>query len=327
MKKIAVLLGGTSTEREISLRSGMAVRDALSRKGYQCEGFDTGVPGWETGMQAYRPDVVFVALHGQGGEDGTIQGYLETLGYPYTGSGVLSSALAMNKIHTQRILRSCGLPVPPFHTVHRLHTPPDRERFAQGVREIGYPVVVKAPSQGSTLGIYFVDRPEDLPEALESAFGYEDEILVEKQIRGMEITVSVMGNLYPFPLPTLEITTTTGTYDYQTKYTPGMSTHIIPARLPEDVRVRCRILAREAYRILGMRGFGRIDIMLDGQNNPYVIEANTIPGMTATSLIPDAAEHLGLSFGDLCELICQMAGGAEFPVDRMDRQDVWKEPW
>lgn len=320
MNKIAVLLGGTSPEREISLKTGTAVARALESRGYQVARLNPADPDWLRELGAFHPDLVFVALHGPGGEDGSMQGLLKILGYPFTGSGVCASAVAMNKIVSQRVLRSAGLPVPPFMTLRR----PDYDTMGpdcacqEALDTVGLPLVVKAPSQGSTIGIRFVHREEELEGAMLHAFSFEDEILLERFVEGMEITVSVMGNERPFPLPTLEITTTTGVYDYETKYTPGMSDHIIPARLPEEVRRNCRILAARAFRTLGMRGFGRVDMMISQDLEPYIIEANTIPGMTETSLIPDAARYLGLGFEDLVELICRMAFGAEFPEEYMD---------
>ena len=320
MNRIAVLMGGTSTENKISLKSGTAVANALNEKGYSVLALDVAEDSWSDRLDEFVPEVVFIALHGKGGEDGTMQGYLETKGYTYTGSGVLASAIAMNKVYSQQLLMQAGLPVPTFHVL-------DLETFRKygpdaAVAEIGeavgYPLVVKAPSQGSTIGIYFIDKEEDLLPGLEAAFELEDTLLVESMIDGMEITVSVMGNDEPYPMNTLEITTTTGCYDYETKYTPGMSQHIIPARLPEPVRQHCRDLSRRAYRTLGLRGFGRVDLMLDTDNNPYILEANTIPGMTETSLIPDAARYLGMDFGRLVELICELAVGGEYPEEYKD---------
>ncbi len=315
MKKIAVLLGGSSPEKDISLKTGTAVSQALEENGYVVARINPAEPGWDKRLETFCPDLVFVGLHGPGGEDGTIQGYLQTKGYRHTGSGVQASALAMNKILAQRVLGQAGLPVPRFMTL-------DREELSRWgyeqteetiLNEIGLPLVVKAPSQGSTIGISFVHNKQDLRGAIDHSFSFEEEILLERFIEGMEITVSVLGNRRPVALPTLEITTTTGVYDYESKYTPGMSDHIIPARLPADVRRHCRALAEKAYRVLGMRGFGRVDMMVGPDHTPYVIEANTIPGMTETSLIPDAARAVGMSFGELVEWICRMALGEEIP--------------
>jgi D-alanine-D-alanine ligase len=320
MKRIAVLMGGTSTENEISLKSGTAVAQALASKEYDVLALDTAGDLWADRLDKYKPDVVFIALHGKGGEDGTIQGYLETKGYTYTGSGVLASAITMNKVISQQILSQAGLPVPDFCVLdletYQREGPEDTIKFLSEV--IGYPLVVKAPSQGSTIGIYFINNDEEFKDGLEAAFELEDQLLIETMIEGMEITVSVMGNDKPFPMNTLEITTTTGCYDYETKYTPGMSQHIIPARLPESVRTLCRELSRDAYKAMGLRGFGRVDLMLDSENNPYILEANTIPGLTETSLIPDVARHIGMDFATLVELICEMALGKEFPAEYKD---------
>ncbi|QRN86278.1 D-alanine--D-alanine ligase [Clostridia bacterium] len=320
MKKIAVLMGGTSTESKISLKSGKAVAEALLSKGYDVLSLDTSETSWFTKLDSFGPDVVFIALHGKGGEDGTMQGYLETKGYVHTGTNVLGSAVAMNKITSQHILSKAGLPIPQYFVIDiEAYKKQGTQHSIQSLKEaIGYPMVVKAPSQGSSIGIYFVENDEELIQGLEAAFQLEDQLLVESLIEGMEITVSVVGNENPFPMNTLEITTTTGCYDYETKYTPGMSQHIIPARLPESVRLHCRQVSREAYKALGLRGFGRVDLMLDKDNNPYILEANTIPGMTETSLIPDAARYLGIDFVTLVELICEMALGNDFPEKYKD---------
>lgn len=320
MKRIAVLMGGTSTENKISLKSGTAVAQALASKDYDVLSLDTAKDSWAERLDEYKPDVVFIALHGKGGEDGTIQGYLETKGFIYTGSGVLASAITMNKVISQQILTQAGLPVPEFCVLdletYRQEGPEESVRYLS--KTIGYPLVVKAPSQGSTIGIYFINNDEEFAHGLEAAFELENQLLIETMIDGMEITVSVMGNDKPFPMKTLEITTTTGCYDYETKYTPGMSQHIIPARLPEDIRIHCRQLSRDAYKAMGLKGFGRVDLMLDRDNNPYILEANTIPGMTETSLIPDVAQHIGMDFATLVELICEMALGKEFPEEYKD---------
>lgn len=315
MKKIAVLMGGTSTESKISLKSGKAVADALRSKGYDVIALDTSDTSWFTRLDDFCPDVVFNALHGKGGEDGTMQGYLETKGFIYTGTNVLGSAVAMNKVTSQHILSQAGLPIPRYFVLDiETYNKQDKRRSIQSLEQaIGYPMVVKAPSQGSSIGIYFIKNEDELIRGLEAAFQLENKLLIEALIEGMEVTVSVVGNDNPFPMNTLEITTTTGCYDYETKYTPGMSQHIIPARLPESVRLHCRQLSRAAYKALGLRGFGRVDLMLDKDQNPYILEANTIPGMTETSLIPDAANHLGIDFVTLVELICEMALGNDFP--------------
>ncbi len=315
MKKIAVLMGGSSTENKISIKTGKAVAAALMALDYEVKSIDIIHPEWTIWLDEFKPDVVFIGLHGLEGEDGTIQGYLQTKGYAYTGSGVLASALAMNKIYAQQILQSNGLPVPTFTTIRKkeYYSESQEANLALAIKKIGFPMVVKAPSQGSSIGIYFCHNLQELKEGIELAFAYESHLLLEKMILGMEITVSVLGNDNPFPMPTLEITTTTGRYDYTTKYTPGMSQHIIPARLPEDTRVLCRKMASKAYQTLGLQGFGRIDFMIDYAFQPYILEANTIPGMTETSLIPDAARYMGISFEQLVELICEMALGKEFP--------------
>lgn len=316
MKKIAVLLGGTSTESKISLKTGTAVSKALERRHYRIASIDPASTDWSYQLDEFNPDLVFIGLHGHKGEDGCIQGYLETKNYVYTGSNVLASAMTMNKIVTQRMLRLGGLPVPKFITLSLGdYQARDKQTLSKEIVEkIGLPLVIKAPSQGSTIGIYFISQIDEINDGIESAFTYEQTIIIEKMIKGMEITVAVLGNDNPVALPTLEITTTTGTYDYETKYTPGMSEHIIPARLPKEVRKSCQEMAVRAYLIMGVRGFGRVDFMLDEALNPYILELNTIPGMTETSLIPDAAAHVDISFEELVEGICLLATDKPWPA-------------
>lgn len=327
MNKIAVICGGRSTEKEISQKTGQAVLAALNECDYSTRLIDPSQEGWTDELKTFSPQLVFIGLHGKEGEDGTIQGYLETLGYPYTGSGLLASAMTMDKVISQRNLREAGLRVPDFISLDkedwkaRKDHKEIKEIEEKILSQIGLPLVVKAPSQGSSIGIYFVDTAAQLGPAIQAAFSYEDRILIEKKIVGMEITVSVLGNKDPLVLPTLEITTSTGAYDYQTKYTPGLSQHIIPARLKKETRQRCRSMALKAYKTLGLSGFGRVDFMLDEKETPYILELNTIPGMTQTSLIPDAACHVGLSFKDLVEGICLLALDKPWPaLDRLKEE-------
>ncbi|HEX3030781.1 MAG TPA: D-alanine--D-alanine ligase [Bacillota bacterium] len=233
MKKVAVLYGGLSEEREVSLRSGAAVGKALQEKGFQVTMLDVNRQVAKQLMDDTF-DVAYIALHGHHGEDGTIQGLLEILGIPYTGPGVLASALAMNKIATKRMLLQFGLPTPGFtvlmrHDILKKGIP---ATVAELKKSLTLPLVVKAATQGSTIGIYFINKWEEMAPGLEQAFNYDSEVLVEEFIKGMELTASVLGNEEPVALPLIEITTVTGCYDYQTKYTVGMSSHIIPPQTP-----------------------------------------------------------------------------------------------
>lgn len=308
MKKVAVLYGGLSEEREVSLRSGAAVAKALETAGYTVRMIDVDRKVAER-LREEPTDVVFIALHGRYGEDGTIQGMLELMGLPYTGPGVLASSVAMNKITTKRLLESAGLPTPQFTIVR------EYEVSQQGLDAVAdsckakmtLPLVVKAATQGSTIGIYFVHRWEELGTALEKAFAYDSEVLVEEFIDGMEITASVLGNNEPEALPLIEIVSATGQYDYEAKYTVGLSEHIIPPRLPEKVQAAVRSLAVQAYRLLGCRGLSRVDFLVTKDHRPYILEVNTSPGMTETSLFPDAAKAAGIKFPALVDRLVQLA--------------------
>ena len=320
INNIAVILGGHSSERAISLKSGEAIWKSLVRNGYKAFKVDPQDPDFTKSLQDQKPDLAFIALHGSGGEDGSMQGFLETMNIPYTGSGVLASALAMNKIYTQTILRSNQIKVPPFMTLT------EKDLAKKGldglIEEIrgsfGFPALVKAPSQGSTLGIHFINKTdvpieEQLTYALKEAFQLEKTILIEKMITpSTEITIGILGNDDPYPLPTLEITTVSGYYDYTSKYTKGLCEHIIPARLPASVRNKAKDLAVQVYKCLGCRGFARADFMIQGED-AYMIDINTIPGFTEMSLLPDAAKAIGISFDQLTQYIVEMAQGKEFP--------------
>ncbi len=307
LKKIAVLLGGKSAEREISLKTGNAIINALINLGYTVKGIDTATDFIDE-LKVFNPDLVFIALHGPLGEDGTIQGLMEILGYPYTGCGVLSSALAMNKIYTKRLLKEANIPTARFIVIRENEFINDKEKIINHItNNFDFPFVIKAPSQGSTIGIYFVKEKDDIVKMLKEAFTFEKEILIEEFIKGREVTVAIMGNDNLEVLPIVEIVSHTGVYDFKAKYTKGLSDHIIPARLPKDVSNTVAKLAEKTYRILGCRGFSRVDFIVENDSNPYVLEVNTIPGMTETSLFPDAALNAGISFEQLIEKFIQYA--------------------
>ncbi len=306
--KIGVLLGGRSAEREVSLRTGGAIYNALVNKGYDAVKIDVA-GDFVNQMKNEKVTLAFLALHGPFGEDGTIQGLLEMLGIPYTGSGVLASALCMNKIATKKILIYEGLPTPDFLVID-LNT--CREKGLEAVvkeilKNITLPVVVKAPTQGSTIGITFVKEAKDLDQAIKEAFKYGTEALVEKMIDGVEITSSVLGNDNPVALPLIEIVSATGVYDYTAKYTVGLSDHIIPPRIPAGAQETIKELAVKTFKALGCRGLARVDFILTPEGKAYILEVNTIPGMTETSLYPDAARAAGIEFEDLAENLVNFA--------------------
>ena len=311
MKKIVGVMGGPSTEAEVSRRSGTAILNALQSQGYNAEGLELDPVNFPKQIVDSKADFVFNALHGRFGEDGIIQGTLDMLGIPYTSSGVKAAAVTMDKVATKRFFMAEGIPTPRAHTYFR---------FEQGKRnlpeeileEFGLPVVVKASSQGSSIGVVIVEKAEDLESALQEAFKYDSEILVEEFIKGRELTVAVWGNEEHYDtLPIIEITTVTGRYDYETKYKVGASSHIIPAPIPEEVAKVVNDIAIRACAVCGCVGMARVDFMLDEMNEPYAIEINTVPGMTETSLVPDAGRAAGIEFPELCSRILKMAGYQE----------------
>lgn len=305
--KIGVLLGGRSAEREVSLRTGDAIYRALIDKGYTAVKIDVGLDVVER-IKEEGVELAFLALHGKYGEDGTIQGMLEMLDIPYTGPGVLASALAIDKIATKKILIYEGLPTPRFMLQDKEEAMVNLEASADKIyNDMGLPLVIKAPTQGSTIGVSFVFKKEEIAPALELAFQYDPVALVEQFVKGVEVTASVLGNNQPVCLPLIEITSVTGVYDYEAKYTVGMSDHIIPPRIPEAQQEVVKGLAVQAYKALGCRGLSRVDFIIDPQGQPYILEVNTIPGMTATSLFPDAARAAGIEFPELIDKLVHLA--------------------
>ena len=257
-------------------------------------------------LSSIRCSIVFNAVHGRYGEDGLIQGTLDMLKIPYTGSGVLAAALTMDKVSTKRFLNSANLSTPKFAVYREV----DRriELAAEIEKNFGLPVVIKAAEQGSSIGVTIVENSADIDEAIDNAFMFGDEILVEEFIKGRELTVAVFGNEDDAEaLPVIEITTTTGRYDYKSKYTKGLSTHICPAQIPDNLTAQVQQLAVDAFKICKCAGVARVDMMLSADNVPYVIEVNSVPGMTETSLVPDAARAAGMDFPELCEKILALA--------------------
>jgi D-alanine-D-alanine ligase len=310
-ERILVLMGGYSQEREVSLRSGAAVFNALKNLGYNTTVLD--LKGITIQYIAdYKPDLVFIALHGKDGEDGTVQGLLEIMGIPYTGSGVASSAIGINKVLTKKMLLYEGIPTAAFTILKKNQlTSPERE-LQSLLENIGLPMVIKAATQGSSIGTYIVRQESDVLKTIEAAFEYDSEVLVEKFIDGIELTSTVIGNDLTQVLPLIEITSVNEFYDYESKYTPGMCNHIIPARVSEEIHQTVSNLSERVYHALGCRGYARVDFIVDHDGNPFVLEINTIPGMTEMSLVPDAARAAGISFDELVEKIVRL--GLETPV-------------
>jgi D-alanine-D-alanine ligase len=298
-KRIGVLLGGLSSEREVSLASGNAVLSALVSKGYDAVAVDVGR---DVAEQLHRAgvEVAFNGLHGKFGEDGAIQGLLEVLGIPATGSGVLASAMGMNKIVSKTVFKAYGLSVGPFLIGAR----GDRDLAENAKAEIGLPLVVKPSCEGSSVGVSVVRDEKDLGPALDLAFSYDREILVEKHLRGMEVQVGILGER---ALGAIEIVPKDDFYSYKAKYETGGSEHFFPARLPEGPYKRTLDAGLLAHRALGCRGYSRVDFIIDQEGAPYILEVNTLPGMTATSLLPEIARGAGISFPDLVEEILKLA--------------------
>jgi len=298
-KKIGVLLGGLSSEREVSLASGAAVLKALTGKGYDAIAVDVGRDAADR-IRTSGIEIAFNALHGKFGEDGAIQGMLEIMGIPCTGSGILASAMGMNKIISKTVFKAYGLQVGTFLAVSR----GDREMLKTAEKEIGYPLVVKPSSEGSSVGVSLVNAQSEFDAAVKLAFSYDPEILVERYIRGMEVQVGVLGER---ALGAIEIVPKDVFYSYKAKYEQGGSEHFFPARIPKDVYTRTLDAGLLAHRALGCRGYSRVDFIIDNDGVPLILEVNTLPGMTATSLLPEIAQGSGISFPDLVEEILRLA--------------------
>jgi len=294
-KRIGVLMGGLSREREISLKTGKAVLKALIEKGYNACSIDVGHDIAET-LAKEKIECAFIALHGRFGEDGTIQGMLELMRIPYTGSGVLSSALALHKIMAKKLFLCEKVPTPPFEAVLRQDI--GKESFKN--ISISLPLVIKPAREGSTIGVSIVKTEGELALSLKEAGKYDEEILVEKFVEGKEITVGILEDI---PLPIIEIVPKSGFYNYHSKYTKGETQYIIPARIPREKYLYAQEISLKAFRALGCSGFARVDLMTDEQSDPFVIDVNTMPGMTETSLLPQAAGYAGIPFEDLVERI------------------------
>lgn len=298
-KKIGVIRGGKSAEREISLKTGKAILDALNRQGYTTVDID---PANDLHKSLYQEDIdiAFIALHGRFGEDGTIQGLLELEGIPYTGSGVLSSALAMDKVMSKRIFNNLNIDTPKFAVLKADKIEGKFEEIEKNlIDNLGLPIVVKPALEGSSLGLSIVKNKDELIGAIKEALKYDQELLVEEFIPGKEITIGLLGNKSPQVLPIIEIRPKEGVYDFKSKYTKGMTDFIIPAELPDEVYKKAESLALKAYQALKCRGMGRVDLRINSAGEAYVLEVNTIPGMTETSLLPQAAEVVGIDFDQL----------------------------
>jgi D-alanine-D-alanine ligase len=304
-RKIGVLLGGLSSEREVSLRTGEAVLAALRDRGHDAIPIyvDSDV---DVALRQEQIDVAFIALHGRMGEDGCIQGLLELLGIPYTGSDVMASALAMHKGKAKELFRLHNLPTPAYYTITA-----DQAVDAAGVHgDFGFPCVVKPIREGSSVGVTICATPDELVPATERALCFDDEVLVERFITGKEISVAVLEDR---ALGAVEITPREGFYDYRNKYTRGATDYFVPPRLSPERYRGVLAQALRAHTALGCRGATRVDMMVSDSGNEFVLEVNTVPGLTPTSLLPKIADAAGISFGELCEL---MLAGASLATRR-----------
>lgn len=295
--KVAVLLGGRSAEREISLQSGHAVLEALKRRGVDAHPFDPAKQPIED-LLRLEFNIAYIALHGRYGEDGTVQGALELMGLPYTGSGVLASALAIDKWRTKLLWQSIGVNTPRYMMLNA------ESDFDMVVRELGLPLIVKPSREGSTIGLCKVTSVEDLPDVYQAAAKHDPMVLAEQYIEGMELTAAILGDT---PLPLVRIEVSGELYDYKAKYLSHDTGYFCPSGLSAELENTIQIQALQAHRILGCEGWGRVDVILDSSDKPYFLETNTSPGMTGHSLVPMAAKTAGIPFDDLVIKILELA--------------------
>jgi D-alanine-D-alanine ligase len=322
VSRVAVLKGGRSLERQVSLRSAGRVEDALERLGHEVVSIDVGGDLIER-LTTSEPDVAFVVLHGPDGEDGTVQELLEILGLPYTGSGVLACTRCIDKVLTKHLLVDAGVPTPEFFAFNE--TAFKELGAADALPAIGerlrFPIVVKPAAQGSALGIKFARTPADVPAALVAAFSYDVKVLLERHVEGRDLAVSIIdGPDGPEALPIVEaVPRDEDFYDFEARYEFGRTTFACPADLPESTTERAQLAALDTYRLLGCSGFARVDLMLEeSTGEPLVLEANAIPGLTETSLLPQAADAAGIGLDALVDRIVELAferGSAPAPAE------------
>lgn len=300
-QKIAVLFGGNSAERDVSLNSGAAVAKGLKRSGFNVELIDTR-DFCLSDLSKKGIERVFIALHGRGGEDGCVQGALEYMNIPYTGSGVLGSALSMDKIRSKQVFQALNIPTAPFMIADK--TDYQAGDAAKLLAELGHKVMVKPANEGSSIGMAMADNAELLHEALTGAFKYDDQVLVEAWITGPEYTVAILGDK---ALPAIHMETPRSFYDYEAKYQSKSTQYHCPCGLPNNDEKALQKIALNAFKATGAKGWGRVDVMRSNDNGWQVLEVNTVPGMTETSLVPKAAKEFGLSFNELVTEVLTMS--------------------
>jgi len=301
--KIGVISGGISSERDISLLTGKNIYQSLLESGYNALFIDLKDDFYS---KLKEINLAFLAIHGRYGEDGTAQGLLELMKIPYTGPGVLASAIAINKIMSKKILIYENIPTPEYIELNSASGEDLKKMVSVIEKKFDYPIVVKPNSEGSTIGVNIVQKKDQLKHAVEEAVKYDNKILVEEYIKGRELTVSIIGR-DPVALPIIEIKPKSGFYDYKSKYTKNMTRYIVPAELDKKVANRVSEMALKCHRVLECSGISRVDFILDDTGNAYVFELNTMPGMTATSLVPKAAKAAGIDFALLVEIILDSA--------------------
>jgi D-alanine-D-alanine ligase len=307
LSRVAVLKGGRSLERQVSLRSGARVQEALERLGHQVIAIDVGADIVQR-LGADRPEIAFVALHGRDGEDGTVQELLEVMGIPYTGSGVSACIRAADKVLAKHAMRDRGIPTPDFFAFNEtaFRTLGAAQALPAIEERLDFPIVVKPASQGSALGIKFARTPADVPAALIAAFSYDRKVLLERYVHGRELAVSILeAGGEPVALPIVEaLPEEESFYDFESRYEIGRTRFVCPAELPDSLAERASEIALDTYRLLGCSGFARVDLMLAHESDePFVLETNTIPGLTETSLLPQAADAAGIGFDRLIDRI------------------------
>jgi D-alanine-D-alanine ligase len=315
LTRVAVLKGGRSLERQVSLRSGARVEDALGRLGHEVVAIDVGIDLIQR-LRDAAPEVAFIAMHGRDGEDGTVQELLEILDIPYTGSGVLACVRSMDKVLAKHLMVERGIPTPDFYAFNETAFRELGAADALGAIEdrLDFPIVVKPSSQGSALGIKFARTPADVPAALVAAFSYDSKVLLERHVEGRDLAVSILDGK---PLPVVEaVPQGEEFYDFEARYEIGRTSFVCPAELPDELTERAHELAVQTYELLGCAAFARVDLMLGPGDELTVLEANPIPGLTETSLLPQAAEAAGISFDQLVARILELAPATDLPVRR-----------
>ena len=299
---VALLYGGKSSERGISIKSAESVAKGLLECGFIVEKIDTGEPRYIDRLEQLNPNIVFNCLHGKGGEDGCVQGVCCELGLPFTGSGVLASALSMDKAKAKVFYRVYGINTPASRDIEK----GDVVSYEEMAAELGSKMVLKPANEGSAFGVSIVENKEDFDRALALAESLDGTVIAEQFVEGTEITVAVMGNDDPIAMPVIEIVPHSEFYDFEAKYNDGGSDHICPARISEELTEKSQKMSIEAHKVLGCKGVSRSDIIIDNDGVPYMLETNSIPGMTTTSLIPDSARAMGIEFPQLCRIIVEL---------------------